>query len=213
MARAERRSGLDEGRCPGEGKKTKRQCGNSAGAGTDHAGVGYCRYHGGNAPGQRTQAAKRMAQYEGEQIALGMEHDIDPAAALLWAVRMSAGMVEWLRQQSDKTEYGFTDRDKDAGPDKIALLRGMWIELYGAERDRLAKTAKMAVDAGIAQRMVELEERQGRFVAEALGRTLQRLGLTPAQQAQAPMLLREELMRMPAPEMEKSPLKLVSSRR
>ena len=39
-----------ERRCHARSKQTGRQCGQPAGAGTDHLGVGTCRWHGGATP-------------------------------------------------------------------------------------------------------------------------------------------------------------------
>ncbi len=191
-------------------KQNGEQCKRDAGYQTDHLGEGYCRQHGGMAPGQRKNAAQVMAGREAERAArasFGEEKRIDPEAALLWAVRLSAGAVEWYQRQV-KSEYGSPAGTDDKEREK---LKEMWHRLYGEERDRLVRASKAAIDAGIAARMIELEESQGRFVAEAFQRTLRRLELTPAQQARAPMLLREELLAIPAPEAP-TPLKLVSAR-
>lgn len=40
----------DPRRCPARSKRTRRQCGQFAGAGTDHPGVSVCRWHGGASP-------------------------------------------------------------------------------------------------------------------------------------------------------------------
>jgi len=156
------------------------------------------------APGQRANAARVIAGRVAERqarIAMAEEMDIDPAQALLWAVRLSAGAVDWLRKQTT-TDYGFGPIDREGGEAQLDKLREMWVKLYGEERDRLVRTAKAAVDAGIAERLVQIEEQQGQFMAEAMQRALRRLSLTPAQLAQAPLLLREELLALPAPERE-----------
>jgi hypothetical protein len=195
--------------CPKIKHTNGEQCKREAGYQTDHLGEGYCRQHGGMAPGQRKNAARviagRIAERESRAL-VAAEKEIDPEAALLWAVRLSAGAVEWLQKQIN-TNHGYPPGTDDLDREK---LRAMWVELYGEERDRLVRASKAAIDAGIASRMVELEENQGRFVADAFHRTLARLDLTPTQLAEAPRLLREELLAIPAP--PAPTLKLVSTR-
>lgn len=194
--------------CP-KVKRNGEPCKRVAGYQTDHIGEGYCRQHGGMAPGQRYNAARQMAVRVGRRQANRLyaeEKEIDPEAALLWAVRLAAGAVEWLQKQIN-SNYGFPIDTSDFDREK---LRVVWTELYGQERDRLVRASKTAIDAGIATRMVELEENQGRFIAEAFQRTLARLDLTPTQLAEAPRLLREELLAVPAP--PAPTLKLISTR-
>lgn len=80
-----------------------------------------------------------------------------------------------------------------------------WLTLYREERGHLARTAKMCIDAGVAQRMVSIAEDQGRILASAIRAVLTALNLTPAQ-AQAvpqivPAVLRAVATDAPLPEL------------
>lgn len=61
-----------------------------------------------------------------------------------------------------------------------------WLYLYREERAHAARVAKMALDAGVAQRLVSIAEDQGRILASALRVVLQALNLSPDQQALVP---------------------------
>lgn len=56
-----------------------------------------------------------------------------------------------------------------------------WLMLYRAEREHAVRVAKMAIDAGIAQRMVSIAEDQGRMLAIAIRQVLDSLNLNPQQ--------------------------------
>jgi hypothetical protein len=60
----------------------------------------------------------------------------------------------------------------------------------------LARTAKAAVDAGVAERLVRQVELEGRLVAEVLGRTLDRLELGPEQRQEAFAFAHRELLEL-----------------
>src|SRR3954449_11689091 len=84
--------------CPKIKHSNGEQCKREAGYQTDHLGEGYCRQHGGMAPGQRINSARIIAGRVADRRArewMAQEMEIDPAAALMWAVRLSAGTVEW----------------------------------------------------------------------------------------------------------------------
>lgn len=64
-----------------------------------------------------------------------------------------------------------------------------WLFLYREERAHLARVAKMALDAGVASRLVSLAEDQGRILSSALRVILQALRLTPEQSAMIPIIV------------------------
>lgn len=69
---------------------------------------------------------------------------------------------------------------------------------------RWARTAKYALDAGVSQRRVEIEQERAALMAAALRATLAALGLDPQTQARGLQLLGEHLRRLagttPAPD-------------
>lgn len=64
-----------------------------------------------------------------------------------------------------------------------------WLYLYREERGHLARVSKMAIDSGVANRLVTLAEDQGRILSEALRAVLQALDLNPAQQSLIPQIV------------------------
>lgn len=179
--------GKDGPKC-GRVTKAGTPCKNPAGTRTDHLGYGRCANHGGNAPGQRVQGIRLATADAAQKFALGDELAIDPEDALLWAVRLSAGAVTFLRHRVE----GMAEGDgwglapiQVAQPEKGERAKVAWATEYGNERDRLARTAKMAIDAGVAKRTVELAEAEASFVYEGLMAALRAIKLTPAQMEQA----------------------------
>ena len=64
-----------------------------------------------------------------------------------------------------------------------------WLLIYREERKHLATTAKLAIDAGVAQRLVAIAEDQGRILASAIRLVLGALDLTPEQQQMIPRIV------------------------
>lgn len=170
----------------GARKRNGEKCRAFAGQGTDHPGVGRCRFHLGNAPSHKKHAAKLAAQeIAAEYVAqFGEAHEVEPAEALLGVLHLSAGHLNWIRTELANL------RDKDSLQGQ-ALMR-----LWDEERDRIARISKMALDVGVAAKQVELAEKYG----EALAALLQAvfydpmLALTAEQRATLPDLLRTHLM-------------------
>jgi hypothetical protein len=154
-------------------------CRNVAGQGTDHLGIGCCKFHGGNTTNHRvaavrTEATRRAATY-GEPI------EIDPHTALLLEVHRSAGHVAWLNEQLKSM------------PD-VADAPGQALSLmYSRERDHMMRVAKTAIDAGVAEREVRLAEGQGRLIAYAIMKMIDELELSGAQQRRARQLVSQQL--------------------
>lgn len=173
----------------GAKKKSGEKCRAFAGQGTDHPGVGRCKYHFGNAPAHKKHAAKLEAQEMAAQYVaqFGEAHEVDPATALLGVLHLSAGHLNWIRTEL----ASLADKDSLKGE---ALMR-----LWDEERDRIARISKMALDVGVAAKQVELAQRYG----EALANLLQAifhdpmLALTAKQRALLPDVLRTHLAAAP----------------
>lgn len=61
-----------------------------------------------------------------------------------------------------------------------------WLTLYRDERVHLARVAKMAIDAGVASRLVSIAEDQGRILASAIRAVLSALNLSTEQASLVP---------------------------
>lgn len=120
-----------------------------------------------------------------DAVTYGESLSINPYRALLDEVNRSAGHVEWLRLQLQ-------------GREALELLdtssaASRWQRLYSAERGKLFKAAATCIQLGLAERQVELAERQGALVARLLTGVADRLGLSDAQRQVLPQLLQAEL--------------------
>lgn len=174
-------------------------CAQPAGFGTQHLGWGLCKYHGGNSPAGITSAARKEV---GARLgAYGAPVDVDPAAALLGEVRRSAGIVAWLGAVIARFTSGIDLDDGTIKARDVVQTLGengreaaVWVELFFRERRQLAQVAKMALDAGVAERQVQLQEEQGKLLATVIQGILTDLGLTTEQATAAPSIVRRHLM-------------------
>jgi hypothetical protein len=144
-------------RCPAlqKGKYAGQQCFNYAGYKTDHYGIGYCIAHGG--------AKKKGKAHAGWMYmhAIAQHLNVSPWDALLGQIRLLAGQVAWLTQKTGE----MAEHDDDLLPDGNAFY---WMELLEQRGERLAKVSKMAIDAGIAERMMSLIEDQAQMLNQAV---------------------------------------------
>jgi hypothetical protein len=165
----------------GARKRNGDTCRAFAGQGTDHHGVGRCKYHGGATRSHVKSAAKKEAA--ARMAGFGVQLDISPAEALLSMVRLSAGHVAYLQQE--------IEQDSDESPYERAVL---W-EAWNAERDRLTRTAKAAVESGCAIAMVRHAEQVGQLMGEVLRGVLfsRELDLSSAQREVLPDLVKTHL--------------------
>lgn len=106
------------------------------------------------------------------------ELDVGPWEALGLAVRLAAHRVAWTEQQAERALQDAAGRADDP-----RVLR--WLAESRRERALMARTAKSAVDAGVAERLVRQLELEGRLVADAVGHALDALGLDQEQRALA----------------------------
>jgi hypothetical protein len=126
-------------------------------------GLNVCVKHGGGQPQARKAGTARRAQAKARAAvdAYGLARDVSPTEALLEEVQWAAGHVAWLREQVARFDAGPRALTMDA--DGRAIL-----DVYGDERDRLVRFAKLASDAGVDERRIELAEQQGALVATGL---------------------------------------------
>src|SRR3954464_9675466 len=171
---------LDPDRCDFV-KKTGEQCRRPKGWGTEHAGAGRCKTHGGNSPSHVKAAAAQIV------ASLAREADVEPLDVLLRTIRLDWGPVQWVTSKILEAE--------EKGDEKIPLV---YQGLYGAWLDRAAKHAKLALDAGVAERQVRVAEAQGEAFAGAIKAILGDLDLTREQRAKAPASVRRHLTALSA---------------
>src|SRR5215216_3827177 len=131
-------------------------CQRPAGWGTDHAGYGRCKLHGGKTPNHQ-QAAQR--QQVAEAVAsLGLRRDVDPNTALLEEVHTAPrgpSPTSTGRCSSSSATRSSTITRTVRLPDGTRTVEAraainVYVQLWQQERDRLVRVAKAAIDAGVA---------------------------------------------------------------
>lgn len=166
-------------------------CGRGAGWGTNHAGVGRCKHHGGAAPtyqatAEALAAGKAVAQY-------GLPQEIDPHTALLEELYRTKGHVEWLRLRVAELETDTMVGPVGGGQGGFPSYEpSVWIRMYRDERIHLVRVAKSCHDAGIEDRKVKVAEAQALLFAKALQNILEALGV--GDHPDAPRIVRKELL-------------------
>lgn len=162
-------------------------------------GALICNLHGGAAPQVK---AKATVVTELARWGLG-DTTVDPGETLLrllsqavWrAERYGAEIAKMVDQQGlEQALVGESWVMSDSGSlQKVGeYVRGL-ASLENTERDRAAKYAKLAIDAGLAERQVRLAERQGALIEQVLTSVFDDLGLSEQQRSLAPAAIRRAL--------------------
>lgn len=194
----------------GRGKHKGETCRRPAGYMTSHLGYGECNTHGGRWRAGRAKGSWIM----GHEFA--RELNCSPWEGLLRAVRIAAGKVayvQWvLSHASDDLQLeGRRPAELEAGsgifvhPDTgealgSGALRDLnwWVEKEELWVDRLAKYSKAAIDAGVAERLVQQAELEAQSIARVLNGTLAAMEdwLSDEQVSQAREVMRRELLQL-----------------
>ncbi len=185
-----------------------KQCKMVAGWGTDHYGYGTCKLHGGATRNHKINAAKEEAMDVAMQI-MGPAVEIEPMDALLLCVKIAAGEVayatwkieqlspeeelvsevtETVREATGEHAESFTEKNTT---NMVSL--NVWIAARQQSMDRLARYSKMALDAGVAERQIQLAEAAGDALSLMFQRVFDGLNLTAEQEQRAPQLVRAAL--------------------
>jgi hypothetical protein len=137
---------------------------------TNHPGTGRCWLHTGKTlSGRAAGAAEAIAN---ELRALAMPDQVKPIQSLYEAVRVASWREAGLRTMLQA-------RQALAGPDHLGDHRpDVIFQMHDVALKRKAEIAKMAVDAGLDQRMVEIAEREADLLHRALLAGLEAGGVT-----------------------------------
>ena len=90
--------------------------------------------------------------------------DVSPWEALLLAVKRAAAWAAFY-----DTKLAAVESDDDLRPGEAA---NDWVRAAERVNDKLARYAKMAVDAGVAQMLVQQAKSDGALIAQVLNRAL-----------------------------------------
>lgn len=162
-------------------------CGQAAGRGTDHPGIGPCKLHGGSMTVHR-QRARRIALEQAARDA-GVPSGRDPAEGLLEELEHTRGELEWLRAliiaeieagggSSDGVFRGTMLIREVSGPDGTTVTNEVGPRLsermraYERWKNLYVRQVGVALAHGLAERQIEIAERNaetlGQLVAVAL---------------------------------------------
>lgn len=185
------------------------RCKRIAGANTDHLGLGACSRHGGGTPSANLAAARAMAAK-----VMGTPVDVSPHEALLYCVQITAAAVIYCNDMIGElvtalaTPTIVTDREWSGGEEGGGFSTqvvtrdkemNIWIRVRDEYVDRLAKFAKMAIDAGVEERLVRIAEKTAEFMRPVLQAIFDELELTAEQRERAPDILRRHLLPLEEP--------------
>jgi len=150
------------------------KCRRPGGWGTDHVGAGRCKLHGGSTRNHR-RAARRAEALDFAVGALGAEVACDPLEALLQSVRIASGQVVYWRVRL--LPYQGEGEHAEQEPPR-ELIEGL-----DAALERQAKCAKAAVDAGVAEKLVEIAGRMAERLTLAFEEAAQAMKVDAATRA------------------------------
>jgi hypothetical protein len=186
----------------GSGPRRGESCTRDAGSGTLHLGVGNCSMHGGNSEEGRRTGAWVMAH------AFARALDCTPWEGLLTAVKIAAGRVAFCEHKLAQAEV---DRQLEP-PDKNGISEAsrtedqqgtnlfFWVKQAELWHDKLAKVSALAIQQGVAERLVRQLETEARIMLQATHRTLEELGFSDEEKQRAVVIMSRNLLALEAEE-------------
>lgn len=152
-------------RCSAHSKQTGKPCGNYA-----MRGATVCRLHGGKAKQVQKAAKKRLEENKLRDMLerrLGEPIEVDPVTAILGRIHAKAAEVAWLRNQvqllsADEDLVWGTTKVREDPTGGVETTEepyvNLWLKLYHEAEKQLVWFSKMALDAGVDERRVRMEE-------------------------------------------------------
>jgi hypothetical protein len=159
----------DERRCTAKSKQTGNRCRRYPAP-----GCRVCVIHGAGNPAVRAAGLRRLQRehLRGDLGRLLAELEVDaseahPVVQLTGALHRVWAMVSVLGALVGGLSTDESGPGALYGPDHLGDGRPhVLTEMYAQWLDRAARTSKLALDAGIEERAVRIEEERGRLIAE-----------------------------------------------
>jgi hypothetical protein len=183
---------------------------------------GRCSYHAGATRTGMKHAAQLEAEAHVRRV-MGSRERIAPEDALQLALDLTHGEITFCDEQlakltdADATVETTSDRvheelDKHGDVHELrertvesSALLHVWITTRQGATERLARFSKMALDAGVAERRVQLDERQTDLIAGAVLAVVGQLqSLSSDDRARVPVLLEQHVGGLHQPAIEGS---------
>lgn len=158
---------------------TKRQgdggpCTRPAGWGTDHAGFGRCKLHGGSTRNHRVAAVVQVVEADAAKLLAheGLRQVTDPVGALAKLATEAWAMKDALAARVNALD-SIRYEGSGAGGEQLRAE----VALYERALDRSGKFLEVLAKLGYEERRVRVEEEQAAMVARVLAEALDELGL------------------------------------
>jgi len=149
------------------GAKTRSggKCKQAAGWGTDHAGVGCCKLHGGSLPNHRASAALIIEERDARTMLekLGVPQSSENPVKVLLATLVETQAWQAILRERVSELYALTTEDKMEVEREKALVL-----LYERALDRTSKIAAEMIRLKLDERRVAIDEMQTEMVFRAL---------------------------------------------
>lgn len=134
-----------------------------------------------------------------------VELDITPWEALLKAVRIAAGRVAYIEhklaeaQDDRQLEPPNENEDREeARTGVVGTNLNWWVKQAEVWHDRLTRVSKMAIDAGVAERLVRQMELEAELMLRATHKTFDELGLDDDTRQKALSIMAKTLLALEA---------------
>lgn len=131
-----------------------------AGYGTDHPGVGRCKWHLGSTASMTKDAARREAEQYAKSLLGSDSGSVDPDEVLLKEVSRAQNAVRHYDREIAK----MIDEGVDVSDNRFNRAIYNWNE----QRRLLIYVSNLVVRAGIAKRSIEIQEMQAAAVLAAV---------------------------------------------
>lgn len=132
--------------------------------------------------------------------------EIEPHNALLWAVMIGAGDVSYWQQAvaeaGRELEIALMDDSEDADK-REASARAALMKCFGqmrAANKEMRSAGKMAIDAGLAERQVQMAERMAGILSSFAEMVLGELDLSPRDMKRLPDIIQGAILQLEAPD-------------
>lgn len=161
--------------CGAAKKETGEPCRNGSGKGTDHAGFGRCKWHGGNSKTHRQAAAIAKARDTAQLF--GVPRDVDPITGMLETYHQTMGVLDAVEAMCmqllpaevvwgvvKEKRVGEGEEGADDGESLTPTEReyapgvNIWVKLLAEWHDRAFSEAERILKVGLDSRRVELAQ-------------------------------------------------------
>jgi hypothetical protein len=195
-------------RC-GAKTRTGGKCQKTAGWGTSHTGAGRCKLHGGSTTNGELHGNLELARRDA--VVMGAPLPIDPHEAILQAIHIAAGEVQYCSDRIAELDSALVDvttvktrplsHGKDGESESTTVEEitrssevrlHVWIDARSKAMDRMVAYSAAALKAGVEERQVRVAEKTGQLLASVIGGILEELGVS--ERPEAPAVVRRHLM-------------------